>query len=209
MKNLYKIILPGIAALVLYSSCNSRSGLALTKRRYNNGYYVDHVNARPAPAPVQHPLNPENNPVATSGLSRVDVTPPMDASLACTEENASAGQTKAIALKSHVAKKEKHAAAETNSVMTRTIGVQPVAMDMLQSYAKNPFQLRYALSKMKKAVVDDAADDARSLLWIIIVLILILWLIGVIAGGFGLGEFIHILLIIALVLFILWLLRLL
>ncbi len=54
---------------------------------------------------------------------------------------------------------------------------------------------------------DEGARAALSLLWIVIIVILILWLIGILAGGFGLGGLVNLLLVIALILLILWLLR--
>jgi hypothetical protein len=56
---------------------------------------------------------------------------------------------------------------------------------------------------------DSSEHAALSLLWIVILVILILWLIGILAGGLGLGVLINLLLVIALVLLILWLLRIL
>jgi hypothetical protein len=52
-----------------------------------------------------------------------------------------------------------------------------------------------------------SGGDGLSLLWIVILVLLILWALGLISGGFGLGGFINILLVIALILLILWLLR--
>ena len=50
-------------------------------------------------------------------------------------------------------------------------------------------------------------SDGLSWFWTIIVIILIIWLIGYLLGGFGLGGLINVLLLVALILLILWLLR--
>jgi hypothetical protein len=50
-------------------------------------------------------------------------------------------------------------------------------------------------------------DEARSLFWIVILVLLILWALGIISGSFGLGILFNLLLLIALILLILWLLR--
>jgi hypothetical protein len=50
-------------------------------------------------------------------------------------------------------------------------------------------------------------EGALSLIWIVILVLLILWALGLLAGGWGLGGLINILLVIALILLILWLLR--
>jgi len=52
-----------------------------------------------------------------------------------------------------------------------------------------------------------STDDTRSIIWTIVLIILILWAIAYFTGGWGLGGLIHLLLVIALILFILWLLR--
>jgi Family of unknown function (DUF5670) len=49
--------------------------------------------------------------------------------------------------------------------------------------------------------------NGLSLFWVVILIILILWAIGLAAGGFGLGGLINVLLVIALILLILWLLQ--
>lgn len=63
---------------------------------------------------------------------------------------------------------------------------------------------------MKKIKSNSAAptdDEALSLLWIVILVLLVVWALGLAGGGWGLGGLINILLVIALVLLILWLLR--
>ncbi len=53
-----------------------------------------------------------------------------------------------------------------------------------------------------------AADTGSlSLFGIVILIILVVWLIAILTGGWGLGGFIHVLIVIALILLILWLLR--
>lgn len=72
---------------------------------------------------------------------------------------------------------------------------------------ETPFTLLEKVEKVKERISPPASsDDALSLLWIVIVIILILWLIGFALGGLGLGGAIHVLLVIALILLILWLL---
>ena len=49
--------------------------------------------------------------------------------------------------------------------------------------------------------------DGLSLFWLVILILLIIWAIGLASGGFGLGGLINLLLLVALVLLILWLLH--
>ncbi len=66
---------------------------------------------------------------------------------------------------------------------------------------------KLSLKSMKKSTPAPIVGEALSLLWIVILVLVILWLLGFITGGFGLGGLIHLLLLIALILLILWLLR--
>ena len=69
---------------------------------------------------------------------------------------------------------------------------------------KKPAQV-FGVPDLKKFVNSQQTErDGLSLFWIIILVILILWALGF---GFGVGDIIHVLLVIALVLLILWLLR--
>jgi hypothetical protein len=61
-------------------------------------------------------------------------------------------------------------------------------------------QLKSSLFPSPNPVTSDL-----SLLWIVIIVLIVLWALGLIAGNFG--GLIHLLLVIALILLILWLLR--
>jgi hypothetical protein len=69
----------------------------------------------------------------------------------------------------------------------------------------------YSLSDMKfkqqvnSSLFSPPVTSDLSLLWIVIIILLVLWALGLIAGNFG--GLIHLLLVIALILLILWLLR--
>ncbi len=61
-------------------------------------------------------------------------------------------------------------------------------------------QLKSSLFPLPNPVTSDL-----SMLWIVIIVLIVLWALGLIAGNFG--GLIHLLLLIALILLILWLLR--
>jgi hypothetical protein len=61
--------------------------------------------------------------------------------------------------------------------------------------------------KLLKPVPPRSNNAALSLIWIVILVLIILWILGLISGGWGMGAFINVLLVIALILLILWLLR--
>ena len=83
-------------------------------------------------------------------------------------------------------------------------------LDLKQTKNKmiNP---NYSLSDMKfkqqvnSSLFSPPVTSDLSLLWIVIIILLVLWALGLIAGNFG--GLIHLLLVIALILLILWLLR--
>lgn len=66
----------------------------------------------------------------------------------------------------------------------------------------------FVKSRLKnKANLAASNDDGLSLFWVIILILLIFWAIGLASGGFGMGGLINVLLVIALILLILWLLQ--
>src|SRR6202008_2992865 len=62
---------------------------------------------------------------------------------------------------------------------------------------KKEISRRKFLERMysKLVPVDDNTDKALSFMWIVITIIFLLWLVAFIAGGFGLGNLIHLLLV--------------
>ncbi|MCC6372390.1 MAG: hypothetical protein IT236_15405, partial [Bacteroidia bacterium] len=66
----------------------------------------------------------------------------------------------------------------------------------------------YAIGINKENSIGKSEDnEERSLFWVVVLVLVVLWALGLISGGLGLGILINLLLVIALVLLILWLLR--
>jgi hypothetical protein len=81
---------------------------------------------------------------------------------------------------------------------------------ILKETKKNKINKAVSLLKPRLANKANTASydvDGLSLFWIVILILLILWAIGLASGGFGIGGLINVLLVIALVLLILWLLQ--
>lgn len=74
----------------------------------------------------------------------------------------------------------------------------------LETFVKVPKKLNKVIKKLEPK--DSNREGGSNLLWVIIVVILILWLLGLLAGNFG--GLLHLLLVIALILIILTLLGL-
>lgn len=64
------------------------------------------------------------------------------------------------------------------------------------------------IDQLKQRLNIKPNSEARSLFWLVITILLIIWLIAILSGGWGLGGLVNLLLLIALILFILWLIRL-
>lgn len=170
---------------IFFSSCAS-----FTKRHYNKGYHITRHSSIPQRTSSEKEIVTEsevkkNIPLVASEKNNLAVK--QDAVQYAAKENNPT--ITAMKQSNHTA------VSESESVETR----------QKETVFKNP------VATIKKGIKDvrSAAsnDHGHSLLWIIVVVILILWAIGFLADGFGLGGLIHVLLVIALILFILWLLR--
>lgn len=187
MKKFIKLSILLLFSGILLISC--RSKLSITKRHYLKGYYFN-VN------------NKNNYPVQTSRSVKKH------------------REVNLLAVKSLAPLTEKaeqtFIAQNTTTRNNQVAGIKrTLPQNIIQKlnypvYTKiHPDKPARNLFQPKKLSDDNSRNDGLSLLWVVILAILILWAIGLLAGGFGLGAAIHILVIIALVLLILWLLRIL
>jgi len=182
-----------IIASVILSSCSSTN--SITKRRYTKGYYISHTKSRHT-QPVKH------EKAALAKISTPIQVVPKNDGANLPQENKSfpitIGTPVVTANNSPVAHpgKNKVAVKDPNNLVLKHNAL-PAEFSV-----KKPFK------SIDKSLIQKHSGDALSLLWIVIVVLLILWLVGLI-GGNVLGGLIHLLLIIALILLILWLLRIL
>ena len=100
-----------------------------------------------------------------------------------------------------------------NNIQTKKQEPSKKAATAKSSTPNNAFTYFYpeknhqiGLSNLHKSTMS-SSDEGHSLLWIVVVVLIILWALGIISGSFGLGVLINLLLVIAFVLLILWLLR--
>lgn len=196
-----------LVAVLLIGSGLSSCGTTLVKRQHGSGYYVnknpriptaesersDNKHIKPRSTKAEN-ATPEIDPASGEQLALVRTSNESESLLA--PNVPSNGTLDETALKS-----DRSASVGTDQVQT--------AKPSLYEWASNT-----RLSpKMNFASVDQQSNSARnsedglSLFGIIILILIILWLVAVLSGGWGLGGFINILLIIALILLILWLLR--
>jgi hypothetical protein len=174
------IYLACLAGLVLASSCSVHD--TVMKRHYMKGYYVGkhhHANS----VSVAQSSNKENGGDELSDRLELSLQPEAIESPA-------------------LARRTGGEITQVRSVKPKA-SMQPRASNDVR-VAKPTLHLREMIG-LKKPVASDR--DGLSLFWIVILVILILWAIGFLGGGFGLGGLINLLLVVALILLILWLLR--
>lgn len=181
---------------IVISSCSPN--LSVTKRHYNKGYYVAHRDNKPS-------ATAEKQPGELSAIQKQHSTP------ASTTDNA-------LNTQPDVTQNRQVSRTTTNAAL-RTKGASKsppssATQNRPGQFMRHPIKtigehtarlkpVRMLHEKMSRS----SDDDALSLFWIVILILLILWAVGLLSGGFGLGGLINILLVIALILLILWLLR--
>jgi hypothetical protein len=196
MKNLIKLSLVFISVSTLFSSCESN--LSLTKRHYTSGYYVDYSKNTKTTTPKAN---------ETASQTRLPA--------ATTVTNISSKQNEASKSSVSLAATKVSSMLTTTKNMLPKTNLRPIAKQnstsgfiTINSPSKEANPILTESPTITNQVTDGGGERAAlSLLWLVIVIILVLWLIGLLAGGFGLGAFINLLLLIALILLILWLCR--
>ncbi len=171
-----------LIAILLMPSCKGRMGI--TKRHYTKGYYVSHTKTKNKTIA----LNTSAKSAESEKLNSIRVLSAV--STDNKTEMAPKPKENAVASASSV-KKE-------NSNQTLTPSYKNTGM------SKPVAEFRKLVLQPRTSAGD---GEGLSLFWIVILVILLLWAFGFLAGGFGLGGLINILLVVALILLILWLLR--
>jgi cobalamin biosynthesis Mg chelatase CobN len=190
-KNLQQLLLL-LAILIIASSCNNSRGISITKRHYSKGNYVS-VNKKLKSK--NHHKNEDqwltNNEVNNETEAKINES---------TQEETVVEANAAVKVNQPIKEKSNRLTQMINSAnQEKTKEAASNSNDLLKVKKGN---------KIFQAVKAKANGEARSLFWLVITILLIIWLVALISGGWGLGGLVNILLLIALILFILWLLRL-
>lgn len=182
MTSLLKMVTGLLLASLFFSACNS--SLSITKRRYNRGFYVHRATAPQGVADrsnLRHAVkNSEDNRELTSPVlvAQAEVPP---SNVANTPQGKISGQ------------------------QTRSASRQASATAQVAEFIYHPVRSIQSISE--KINMEAAGSDALSLVWVIVVILLAAYVAGLLLDNFGMGWVIHLLLVAALVLLILWLLR--
>lgn len=189
MKKLILFTLLAIIGALFFSSCAT----SVMKRHYRNGFFVAHK---------KHPVIPRIANVTVQAAERS-----MIEKEATKEINAAAldGTLSVKEAKDEPAPKKPSAKAEPNSKKIRG-AVEHRKFTELASVPKMKQSVRAAADKIVNPEAG-LVGAALSLFWIVIVIVLVIYLVGLLMNDYGIGNFIHILAVIAVVLLILWLLR--
>ena len=179
-KNLFTLAMICTIGSILFSSCS------MTKRRYTSGYYVSH--------------NSKQTDVKTQQISQQKKNPSLNTVKSVSEINQVATEPRPVPNNGAVtaSNKQETIAKKTTSTIKKYRTYQELI---------SPIKKTTHYTSTKKVSADSLAGDAFSLFWIIILILLILWLVAILSGGWGLGGFVYLLLVVALILLILWLLR--
>jgi hypothetical protein len=182
MKNQNLFVALSLIGVVLISSCNTN--LSIVKRKSNKGFYVS--------------LNHQKNKNADTEKQEKGITKTTESSINklefIDEEILAQSNDDLNILPASTQPNQKHSIERT---------IPKVKTNKVQ---QNASEIKQIFKKENKRVLRPESGGL-SLLWLVIVIILILWLFGFLAGGWGMGGMINLLLLVALILLILWLLR--
>ena len=203
MKNTITLLVAVLSIACVLPSC----GTTLVKRQHGSGYYVN-KNPRVPNAVSDRSDNKHIKPRTTNAENSTPETDPSADEQATLIRKSNETETQLATNDQSYVTSEETALKTDQSTTVVNDQAQP-AKPSLYEWASNTRlspKMKFA-SANKQSNSARTSEDGLSLFGIVILILLILWLVGAISGGWGLGGLIHILLIVALILLILWLLR--
>jgi len=196
-----KLFYYGIICLLsgfLLTSCGTR--FSLEKRHYNKGFYFSHGNTNHSTTGAENTDEVVNDEVPVE--TDVQTTPGSDLKQEPVTQQSTDGEVALNSVEDKTFTATSHEKNLKKAILKK--------MENKSDYFRTQINSTYPSdTSVNKEADHDHGGDARSLLWLIVVVLLILWAIGFLLGGLGLGWVIHLLAVIAVILLILWLLRLL
>ena len=199
MKTTITLLTGLLFAGMMLPSC----GITIVKRQHTGGYYVS----------TNHRYHADKGDVTIKRDENKSVASPQSTVAEVKAEESEVAEVPAtidepINTVNAPAIEERNDEAPAGAVKTSSAKRTPILSSMTEKVPlakKMDSTVKKVKSKFKPNA--PAGDDELSLLWIVILVLLVLWALGLIGGGWGLGWAINVLLVIALVLLILWLLR--
>jgi hypothetical protein len=198
MKKLQSLIMLAAGAAILFSSCNQSTGVSLTKRHYRKGYNVEIAGQRiktksqePKISENERSELPEYASIQKTGEEYLKPNSVIN-EIDLTQNNSSTDLDKN----------------NTNPVKKRKSIRLPHTPALASTFIKHIPELKKVFHKNQITTLNDDGDGHYhgGLIWTIIGILLAVWLISLLTGGWGLGGLIYIFLVVALVLILLRLL---
>ncbi len=189
-----KIITCSIITLlfgIVITSCTTK--ISLVKKHYSKGYYL-------AFNKVNHNTNSKKQENVITNLNTTPIYVTQNTNSSDLELKKNIENSK---VNIETAKPIAFASAQKLNTINDKKNTQA---NKVVFYQKHTFKVNN-MQVSTKQNRSSSSDEGRSLFWIIILVLIILWALGLISGGFGLGILINLLLLVALILLILWLLR--
>ncbi|HEY1040302.1 MAG TPA: hypothetical protein VGF30_12890 [Bacteroidia bacterium] len=199
MKKLVHIVIITIIVSFLFPSCARKMSIA--KRKYTKGYYIARTGKKSDVKTKDLVINTkETDQKDIASASKAEITQPRNQNEliaeSAAEQAASMSQEQTNRSKQSVDRKERF--------VYNTFAQSLEKLQKLERITGNKKLSSKIQTKMKS---NDAVGDVLSLFWVVILILLLLYLIGLLFDGFGLGWAIHILALIVLIFLVLWLLR--
>lgn len=192
MKNLSAYAFSIAALVFLLSSCGS---ISIEKRRYRPGFYISTSNSKAARTTAHKEADDAQRKVVAVNKTAVSNHMKSDPNLAADNTASVPSELLAESNSNELIAHENRSEAVPSRMQE----------DSKRSHTLNP--LSSLPSTVKKKLSPTRSGDALSFIWLLILIVLLIWLIAFVMGGWGLGGFVHLFLLIAAILLILWLLR--
>ena len=196
MKKIILLSCTFIVATVIFTSCGT-TGVSLTKRHYRSGYNLEISSNQTKPDSKR--VETQEKQVVTESVT-IDV--PAEA------QYASAGTTNENSYLQHkpFTFDQEDITPETSAKAAVSPKKKKIAGNSLRKISS---AAKIATGKNNLSKTFKARDDGSlgGLIWTIAGILLVVWLISLLTGGWGLGGFLHIFLVVALILILLRLLH--
>lgn len=222
MNTTLKTLMLGLITVLLLPACNS--SLTVIKRKVNKGYYIDYSRTKTkatkndvvGDSKTASSVNTQEKTIYSDKTLLSEAIPSPKLNTESTNDNNQVASIEVVPTEKNKVNAVKIGSEDKNKSVSEKRSI-PKELDKIlfnpfskkNLSKKTGFDQETHFSQINKHLKTKPvpASGALSLLWIVIVVLLILWLLGLLAGGWGLGGLINLLLVVALILLILWLLR--
>lgn len=210
MKKWPVLLILFVVQSIFFSSCTQTTGISLYKRHYRDGYNLQ-VSGKLSNPKTQKTVTPEN-----IILENVSIEHPEYASLQSSGENY-IKQAPLSFINNELKNKENGNAGKDEIVINnkrkipaykKTSMAVSQIVSPIKTITEKTFELKHLISENKKSIIrDEDPHIGGGLIWTIIVILLVLWILSLLTGGWGLGGLLYLFLVVALILILLRLLR--